>query len=120
MTPQERVQRLRDGLVQVQPGRWEAGERCVWSDADLVDGVVVSDGPNGDGGVTYLADAEHIARWDPATAAKVLDLVTSVLAEHAPCKTCPGGACHRCDESWPCVNGSFVLAVLDALDGGAS
>lgn len=115
MTPQERVQRLREATAKATPGAWRQDEWWVLEE-------------NHESPIAHLeghfrevdGNCEHIARWDPATAATVLDLVTSVLAEHAPCKTCPGGACHRCDESWPCVNGSFVLAVLDALDGGAS
>jgi hypothetical protein len=50
-------------------------------------------------------DAAHIARWDPAAAALVLDLLAGVLTAH------DGGPsdCHEC---------TTALAVLDALDGG--
>jgi hypothetical protein len=77
---------LRERANAAQPGPWESGERCVWSHADIPDGVVVGDAAGG-GGVYYDADGAYIATVHPGVGlalADWLDHYASVLQQQHP------------------------------------
>ena len=83
------AQRLRDAakvlreLAQAAtPGPWEAGEACVWTDADLPSRVVVSDGRDGDGGAWDEADAAFIATMHPGVALALADALDAHIQNH--------------------------------------
>jgi hypothetical protein len=68
MTPAERLLAAADLLDkragEATEGPWQAGEFCVWTTADVEDGVIVSDGPNGGGGASE-ENARYIALVHP-------------------------------------------------------
>lgn len=71
MTPAEVLTRAADVIEYrakaATPGRWEAGERCVFTD-DGEHEHPVTDGTYGTGGTSTPEDADHIAGMDPVTA----------------------------------------------------
>lgn len=94
--PADRIGKLREETALATPGTWRQDEWRVIDDNDEGE-VAYVDGP------WWRADADggHIARWSPATAEHVLELVQDVLDHRDPARV------EVC-----------ALTVLDALDGG--
>jgi hypothetical protein len=75
-------------------GPWTAGEFCVWSEADVEDGVIVSDGPDGGGGASE-ENAAFIAANHPASVLARIAADRKILALHSgdndePCQSYAG------------------------------
>lgn len=103
-------------------GPWEAGERCIWS---LGDGnPVVTDGPDGMGGVILLTDAEHIAaEANPAHALAAVRRWRGVVERHARIDDGLRGYCRQCYHlypAWPCPDLTETADEARAYLGGSA
>jgi hypothetical protein len=121
VTPMERVEKLRAATAKASSGNWRQDEwDVIEEDHESPIAQLFGDFR------TVDANCEHIARWDPVAAGKVLDHLAHIFDRHKEAVEydtydevyVPQGVCEREPVGWPCADYRASLAVLDALDGG--